>query len=295
MLISVIVPIYNASSTLRNCIDSIINQENFKDYEIILIDDGSTDDSYKIAKEYMAKYPALVKAYTFPNKGVSVARSIGVSVASGEFIIFADSDDTINSFLLRRIADILKIYPNLDVIRYQVNLLNDEEHKDHSRHNCMSNTYKLMSGKEAIMLWAGPGKKYALFWLYSFRRALFSKTVKMLELRRFGDVAYVPLLIANSNNVITIDYVGYNYECNNEHSLSNEPSYEHAKNRSIDFFRACKFAIKHFNELDFITDKEADFFKKDYERRLKGYFYSLPDKLRRELADMYCLPVNREH
>lgn len=294
MLISVIVPFYNASETLGKCIDSIINQENFKDFEIILIDDGSTDNSYDIAKGYMEKYPDLVHAYTFPNKGVSAARSIGVSAASGKFIVFADADDTINPFLFKRIADVLTIYPNLDIIRYQVNLLNDEEYKDHNRHNCMTNVYKVMSGKEALMLWTGPGMKYALFWLYAFRRSLFYKTVKFPNFRRFGDVAYVPLLIANSNKVITVDYVGYNYECNNEHSLSNETSYVHARNRCIDFLHACNFAIKHFAELDSITDSEFEFFKKDYERRLKGYFYSLTEKLRIELADMYCLPVNCE-
>ena len=293
MLISAIVPIYNSSKTLKNCIDSIISQKNFKDYEIILVDDGSTDNSYEIAKEYEKKYPNLIKAHTFPNGGVSVARSIGVSIATGEFIVFVDSDDTINPFLLRKIAAILMTYPKMDVIRYQVNLLNDEEHKDHNRHNCMTNSYSIMSGIEAIMLWSGPGKKYALFWLYCFRKSLF-RSAKMPNLRHFGDVAYVPILIANSNTAINVDYVGYNYECNNKHSLSNDTNYDNAKNRAIDFIHACQFAVEHFSELDFITVQEVNQFKKDYERRLKGYFYSLPDKIRDELSDIYCLPVNRE-
>ncbi len=294
MLISVIVPIYNASETLENCIDSIINQKDFTDYEIILIDDGSTDNSYEIAQKYATKYPNCVSAYTFPNRGVSVARSIGVKLASGKFIVFVDSDDSITPLLFRKIADTLIAYPDLDVIRYQVNLLNDEKHKDHNRHNCMTNVCKLISGVDAIKQWAGPGKKYALFWLFAFRKTLFSKTVSMPEFRHFGDVAYVPLLIANSNKVTTIDYVGYNYECNNKNSLSNEACYEHAKKRSIDFLLACNFAVKHFVKLNFVTNEDAEFFKKDYERRLRGYFYSLHDKFRNELSNIYCLPVNRE-
>jgi len=294
MQISVIVTIYNASATLRNCIDSIINQRDFSDYEIILIDDGSTDESYEICKEYAENYPKKVRAYTFTNKGVAMARFIGVTAADGDFVVFCDSNDTINPDLLKRISDILMFYPHLDIIRYQVNLLHDEEYKDHNRHNCMTNAYKPMSGMEALRTWTGPGMKYALYWLYAFRRTLFTKASRMPELRCFEDVAYIPLLIANSNFVITIDYVGYNYECNNDHSLTNDQNYYRLKYRSRDFLIACEFAVSNFEKLDFVTDDDVEFFKNDYKDRLTGYFYSLPDELRGELSTLYCLPVNRE-
>lgn len=294
MQISVIVTIYNAAETLRQCIDSIINQKDFTDYEVILIDDGSTDDSYEICKEYAEQYPKLVRAYTFSNKGVATARYIGVTAADGDFVVFCDSDDTLNPDLLKRISDILMFYPHLDIIRYQVNLLHDEDYKDHNRHNCMTNAYKPMSGIEALRTWTGPGMKYALYWLYAFRRRLFIQASKMPELRCFEDVAYIPLLIANSNFVITIDYVGYNYECNNDHSLTNDPDITRLKSRTRDFLKACDFAVSNFEKLDFVSKNDIEFFKKDYEGRLKGYFYSLPAELRGEFATLYCLPVNRE-
>lgn len=89
--ISIIVPIYNQSSTLKNCIESILNQE-YQNIELILVDDGSLDDSFDICTEY-AKKDIRVKVLKKENGGVSSARNLGLNLASGEFIQFVDADD----------------------------------------------------------------------------------------------------------------------------------------------------------------------------------------------------------
>ena len=89
--ISVIIPIYNTDKYLRRCIDSIINQD-FKDYEIILIDDGSSDNSALICDEYAQKYSNIIVVHT-PHSGVATARNLGVEQANGKYIMFCDSDD----------------------------------------------------------------------------------------------------------------------------------------------------------------------------------------------------------
>lgn len=92
-VISVIVPVYNAEKTLRQCVDSILMQE-YKDYELLLIDDGSTDTSPAICDEYALK-DKRVKAYHKLNAGVSSARNMGLDYVRGEWITFVDSDDYI--------------------------------------------------------------------------------------------------------------------------------------------------------------------------------------------------------
>lgn len=89
--ISVIVPIYNVELYLRKCIDSILNQE-FPDFELLLVDDGSTDASGIICDEY-ALMDARIKVFHTSNRGVSAARNLGMDQASGEWITFVDSDD----------------------------------------------------------------------------------------------------------------------------------------------------------------------------------------------------------
>lgn len=91
--ISVIVPVYNSESSLYRCVDSILSQ-NFKNFELLLIDDGSTDRSGEICDEY-AKKDFRVKVFHKENGGVSSARNVGLDNAKGEWITFVDSDDYI--------------------------------------------------------------------------------------------------------------------------------------------------------------------------------------------------------
>ena len=89
--VSVIVPVYNASRTLRRCVDSILKQD-YRDFEVILVDDGSRDDSVRIAVDYEISDPR-VRSVTKENGGVSSARNMGLEAARGEWVAFADSDD----------------------------------------------------------------------------------------------------------------------------------------------------------------------------------------------------------
>ena len=91
--ISIIVPIYNREKWLRNCLDSISSQ-TFKDWECILINDGSTDNSLKIAQEYAANDPRFI-VFSQENQGVSAARNLGLDHAQGKWLAFVDSDDEI--------------------------------------------------------------------------------------------------------------------------------------------------------------------------------------------------------
>ncbi|HFX3824560.1 TPA: glycosyltransferase family 2 protein [Enterococcus faecium] len=104
-LVSIIIPVYNSEKTISRCIDSILNQK-YKNLEIILIDDGSNDESLQICNEYKDKDNRII-VITQPNYGVSRARNIGIQVSNGEFLSFIDSDDYIESdfyeYLVRKL------------------------------------------------------------------------------------------------------------------------------------------------------------------------------------------------
>ena len=91
MKYSLIVPLYNRQDTIKNCIESLLVQEE-TDYEIIIVDDGSTDNSGILADEYALKYP-FIKVIHKENGGLSSARNVGLEVACGEYVLFPDSDD----------------------------------------------------------------------------------------------------------------------------------------------------------------------------------------------------------
>ena len=92
MKLSIIVPVYNAQDYLRRCLDSLANQ-SLDDYELLLIDDGSTDSSPQILAEYQVRYPEKIRILTVENGGQGRARNIGIEAAQGDYIGFADSDD----------------------------------------------------------------------------------------------------------------------------------------------------------------------------------------------------------
>ena len=108
--LSVIVPVYNTEKYLRECVDSILAQ-TFEDFELILVNDGSTDGSGAICDEYAAKDPRIQVIHQ-KNGGITVARKSGVRVAQGEYVTFVDSDDWIDknmyhTMLARESADIV--------------------------------------------------------------------------------------------------------------------------------------------------------------------------------------------
>lgn len=93
ILVSIIVPVYNVDKYLDECIQSLVNQ-TLKNIEIILVDDGSTDESGIICDQY-AKYDSRVKVIHQQNGGQSMARNAGVKIANGKYLLFVDSDDYI--------------------------------------------------------------------------------------------------------------------------------------------------------------------------------------------------------
>ena len=106
--ISIIVPVYNVEKYLENCIESILNQ-TFKDFELILVDDGSTDNSGKICDIYEKK-DSRIKVIHKNNGGLSSARNAGLDIACGKYVGFIDSDDSIHPRMYEILYDLIKKY-----------------------------------------------------------------------------------------------------------------------------------------------------------------------------------------
>lgn len=119
--ITVIAPIYNQEHLLKRCINSILNQD-YTEFELILIDDGSTDNSSQICNEYASK-DSRIRVIHQPNSGVSLAGQKGLDYASGEWILFIDSDDYIELRAFTKISSYLK---KSDIIIFNFYELNNQ-------------------------------------------------------------------------------------------------------------------------------------------------------------------------
>ena len=105
MKFSILVPVYNVEKYLEQCVESLLNQTFEGSYEIILVDDGSTDSSGRICDEYAQKYPDKIKVIHKKNQGLVSARQAGIDVAAGEYSLFVDSDDFVETTLLETVFD----------------------------------------------------------------------------------------------------------------------------------------------------------------------------------------------
>ncbi|MDO4763454.1 MAG: glycosyltransferase family 2 protein [Flavobacteriaceae bacterium] len=107
--VSIIVPVYNVENYLAKCLDSLVNQ-TLQDIEILVINDGSRDNSQSIIEEFQAKFPLKIRAFQKENGGLSDARNFGLDRACGEFIGFVDSDDYVSETMFEEMYALAKKY-----------------------------------------------------------------------------------------------------------------------------------------------------------------------------------------
>lgn len=282
MRFSIIIPVFNAEGTLRRCLESIMNQTS-DNYEVILINDGSTDRTLEVALEVAELYAqkhSNMKIYSFENAGVSVARQRGIFYASGDYIIFVDADDTINQDLLRELQKATDENP--DIVRFKCELVGDNPSKNHDRYNFDTTT--AYTGVEVLKEWSLSGRRYAVYWLYAFKTSILKK-ISFPTIKCYEDVAVIPIIILSAFSVVTIDFVGYYYTYNSNGSLTNKHGLAEERSRAFDFAFACKYAIEYFRKN--LSEKDFEFFYRDYKKRLQEKYKSLPDSLQKELKDLF--------
>lgn len=117
--LSIIIPVYNCQQYLSECIDSLLNQDYPYDFEIILINDGSSDNSGNICEQY-AQTHKFIKVFHCQNNGVSHARNIGISKSKGSYISFIDSDDFVTKDYISTIKENIE---NVDLLFFSNNRL----------------------------------------------------------------------------------------------------------------------------------------------------------------------------
>ena len=207
------VPVYNKIECLKKYFLTIINQ-NFSDYEVVVVDDCSSDGSYEYLKKIEKMCDKLTVYRNKKNLGIGETRNILVSKSEGKYLLSIDPDDYIEVSLLREINKYSSL--DLDIIRFQ-NVIEpvgqkqiiNEQGKNLYRYSCKPTN--IISGEEALLLWCFGERNINTFpWTYAIKKELFNgvyyPNTKVLE-----DFPITPYLIAKSSKVKAIDYVGYHY------------------------------------------------------------------------------------
>lgn len=246
MRFSIIVPVYNSEKYLVKCLESIINQTN-QDFELLIINDGSPDDSQEIINKYQNKYPFKIKSFIKENGGLSDARNYGVTKAIGEYILFIDSDDFINTRLLEQLEScIQKDLP--DIIGYNFVDMN----QNYEQTSITTRPHKAnISGEEAISELVLSKQYFEPAWGFAYNLDYWkSNKFEYIKGLLHEDFALTPLVIVKANKVSFIDFDGY-YYIKTSNSITRNLSIEKEQKLAKDLLKGFDFLNAEVQKINF--------------------------------------------
>ena len=242
-IISIIMPIYNAQHTLCRAVDSVISQ-TFRDWELLLVDDGSNDDSGRVCDEYAQK-DARIKALHQPNGGPSSARNYGLANTRGEWIAFLDADDWLEADFLEILYDAVKDKKNVCMVSGGCNYIVD----NHVENSSSPTKSVIMSVPVALKQMVAQNAIGWEVWGKLYRRSMINDTCFEESLHIAEDLAFNILFLINApkdKKIMEIPSHGYNYVC-----MSETSTYQAALHADNDVRR------NHLNLIKKIIDRYA--------------------------------------
>ncbi|GFI49555.1 putative glycosyltransferase EpsJ [Lachnospiraceae bacterium] len=254
MILSVVVPVYNVQAYLRQCIDSILGQ-TFQEIEIILVDDGSTDESAVICDEYAEADPR-VKVFHQKNTGLVGARKKGVELSSSTYITFVDSDDFIEKESYNRAVDSMK--EGIDVICFGITRYYENEKAPKAEHSLFDEKIyqktDMMQKIVPYMIWNEKRGGFGLdpsLCIKIIKRELLTKSYKLLKEQNFyyaedSAIIFPVIYMANSMEVRYDSF--YNHRRRKDETC--RPYFQ-----DKDFLKKLYIVYKHL--ADFFNDSPA--------------------------------------
>ncbi|GGP04108.1 glycosyl transferase [Cloacibacterium rupense] len=233
MKISVIVPVYNVENYLEKCLNSLVNQ-TLEEIEILVINDGSTDNSQKIIDDFQEKFSQKIKAFSKENGGLSDARNFGIDRASGDFLAFVDSDDYVSETMLQEMYD-LAIKNNAEMVICNLQKVDEKG-------NVTQTLRQIPNMPEKIDL----EKNFSVFSDISyfacnkiFKRELFDGK-RFQKGMHFEDIELIPQILLQCKTIAKTDAFHYQY-FERSHSISKSHT-----ERGLDILKAVENVEKSF-------------------------------------------------
>ena len=239
-LISVVVPIYNVQDYLSECIDSILSQ-TYTNLEIILVDDGATDDCPHICEVY-AKKDFRIKVIHKENGGLSDARNVGIEVSKGEYLVFVDSDDIVSKYFVERLYSAITLF-SVDLAVCGVFCFSEKK--------CLSDESSatmpiLLSKKKSLELFCslnfGKSTPFIAAWSKIYRRSIFDEIVFPVG-RIYEDALVGYKVIDREKNVAFVPDALYYYRMRSDGIMGGKEKHAYQ-----DVLKPYQDAISYFDE-----------------------------------------------
>ncbi|SKB65924.1 Glycosyltransferase involved in cell wall bisynthesis [Lachnospiraceae bacterium] len=241
--ISVIIPVYNVRTYLEECLDSVIGQ-SFENFEIVCVNDGSTDGSDIILKKY-ASMDSRIRVVDQKNQGLSVARNTGIDNALGEYICFVDSDDMLEKDALERLWRYVRENKGIEIIGYETGDLvyesNDLDKKD-SYYDVINSYPGIQRGRELFTELIENNEFVESAWLILANKAWLNKErIRFVEGALFEDSAFALECYFKSNKMMHVSEKIYRYRVRRNSIMTRTLTFDHEKWRIWQFVVCLKY------------------------------------------------------
>lgn len=206
--VSVIVPVYNTGKYVERCLDSLMEQTIKDEIEIIVINDGSTDNSGEIVKKYIQKQEnrQIIKYYEKENEGIAKTRNYGIEKATGEYILFVDSDDYIDTQLIEKLKPYLE--KQIELIKFKLQRV-DENGKILEKVN--GPIFEKKTGEEAFNEMYSQDILLDSPCVYLIKKELFTKNNFQFKQTYHEDFGLIPIILLVAKSVASVNEYLYNY------------------------------------------------------------------------------------
>ena len=250
--VSIIVPVYNAGIKLERCLESLVNQTE-KDIEIIVINDGSTDDSEQIINKYVEKYSEYIKFYSKKNEGVAKTRNFGIEKATADYVFFVDADDYIDTDTIKKIKPYMD--DDIDIIKFKLQRVNEQ---DEILEKVDGPTFAKTSGQKAFDTLFSEDVLIDSPCVYVMKKELFiQNNFKFKETYHEG-FGLIPLILLKAKSFVSLpEYLYYYVQADN--SITRNNDYEKTLKRVEDVIKHYDNAIIEINKMNLNkrTDENA--------------------------------------
>lgn len=249
-ILSIIIPVYNVQDYIEPCIDSILANKHLDKIEIILVNDGSTDDSVLKVHKYTQKYPNI-KLFIQKNGGPSSARNYGIDKANGKWLWFIDSDDCISSESIEIIINQISEYKDTDIFIFRY-----KKFKEKIPNNIIKsiNSIKFISKKQAMKTLLD--FEYASFaWNKLYRSKLFDN-IRFPIGRNYEDMSIMYKLYDKAQRFMLVPIVLYYYRQVNN-SIVHTKSIKNLKDSATAHYEMYEFMYKNYPKLAIQLEKET--------------------------------------
>lgn len=223
-LVSVIIPVYNVEKYLDKCLTTVVYQ-NYNNLQIILVDDGSTDNSLSICKRWSSK-DERIEVYSKKNGGLSDARNYGLRYAKGEYVSFVDSDDWISLNMISKMVNVF-FENDVDMVTCQFITVNNGDAKLFSYQDKKLN---IVDRKEMFKLLLEDNNMTSHVWRKMYRRNLIPKDVFEVS-KNFEDILAMPTLVSKCQSIACMNEGLYFYRTSNGKSIVNAISLKNIEDR----------------------------------------------------------------